>query len=139
MKGIPVATRKRILLVDDEPLTLQMLSDILTASGFETLTACDGAEGLARARAEKPDLLILDVMMPKLDGFKVARLLKSDRNYRHIPIIVLTSRAGAGDSEISRQAGADFHLVKPVNPVTLLTHAKRLLETASSGEPEERR
>ena len=134
-----MATRKRILLVDDEPLTLQMLTDILRASGFETLTAHDGAEGLARARAERPDLLILDVMMPKLDGFKVARLLKSDRNYRHIPIIVLTARAGAADSELSRQAGADCHLMKPIDPEALLTHVKRLLETASGEGPEDRR
>jgi len=134
-----MATRKRILLVDDEPLTLQMLTDILRASGFETLTAHDGAEGLARARAERPDLLILDVMMPKLDGFKVARLLKSDRNYRHIPIIVLTARAGAADSELSRQAGADCHLMKPIDPEALLKHAKRLLETASGEGTEDRR
>lgn len=134
-----MVTRKRILLVDDDPLTLQMLSDILQASGFEILTACDGAEGLTRARAERPDLLIMDVMMPKLDGFKVARFLKSDRTYRHIPIIMLTARAGAGDAELSRQAGADCHLMKPVDPEALLKHAKRLLETAPSGTPEERR
>lgn len=134
-----MATRKRILLVDDEPLTLRMLTDILQASGFEILTAHDGAEGLARARAERPDLLILDVMMPKLDGFKVARLLKSDRNYRRIPIIMLTARAGEADSKLSQQAGADFHLVKPIDPATLVSQAKRLIEAAASGETEERR
>jgi adenylate cyclase len=136
---VTVATRKRILLVDDEILTLQMLSDILQASGFEALTAHDGAEGLARARAERPDLIILDVMMPKLDGFKVARMLKSDRNHRHIPIIMLTARAGAADPELSQQAGADYHMMKPIDPVTLLTHVKRLIEAAPSGGAEERR
>ncbi len=133
-----MATRKRILLVDDEPLTLQMLTDIFRASGFEILTAQDGAEGLARARAERPDLLILDIMMPKLDGFKVARLLKSDRNYRHIPIIILTAKAGAADSELSRQAGADRYLLKPIDPEVLLEQVKRLLEAAPGGRPEDR-
>ena len=134
-----MATRKRILLVDDDSLTLQMLTDILRASGFEILTAQDGADGLARARAEHPDLLILDIMMPKLDGFMVARLLKSDRNYRHIPIIILTAKAGAADPELSRQAGADSHFVKPIDPEVLLEQVKRLLEAPPSGRPEDRR
>jgi len=122
-----VAPRQRILVVDDEIVTLEMHTDTLRASGFQVLTAQDGSEGLARARAERPDLIILDVMMPKLDGFKMCRLLKSDRNYRHIPIIILTAKAGAADPELSRQAGADCHLVKPVEPDVLLGHVKRLL------------
>jgi DNA-binding response OmpR family regulator len=134
-----VAAGKRILVVDDEVLTLRMLTDILGAYGYETLTAQDGAEGLARARAERPDLLILDIMMPKLDGFKVARLLKSDRNFRHIPIIILTAKAGTADPELSRQAGADCFLVKPVDAGVLVGHVKRLLGATAGGGPEEGR
>jgi CheY-like chemotaxis protein len=122
-----VAPRQRILVVDDELVTLQMLTDRLRACGLEILTAQDGSEGLARARAERPDLIILDVMMPKLDGFKMCRLLKSDRKYRHIPIIILTAKAGPGDPELSHQAGADCYVVKPVAPDVLLGHVKRLL------------
>lgn len=134
-----MATGHRILLVEDEGLILHMLADILQASGYEVLTARDGAEGLARARAERPDLIVLDVMMPKLDGLKVARLLKSDRNYHHIPIIILTAKAGASDPELARQAGADCYLVKPVDADLLIGHVKRLLEAAPEAAPKERR
>jgi DNA-binding response OmpR family regulator len=137
--GGNMATRERVLLVDDEDLILEMLSDILRSAGYEALTARDGAEGLARARAEQPDLIILDVMMPKLDGLKVARLLKSDRNYSHIPIIILTAKAGASDPELVRQAGADCYLTKPVDADLLIRHVKRLLEPTPDVAPKERR
>jgi DNA-binding response OmpR family regulator len=127
-----MTTEKRILVVEDEALILAMLTGILEAAGFEVLSARDGAAGLARARAEQPDLIILDVMMPKLDGFKVARFLKSDRNYSHIPIIILTAKAGASDAELARQAGADCYLVKPVDADVLIGQVRRLLE----GNPE---
>jgi len=134
-----MATGERVLLVDDEDLILEMLSDILRNAGYDVLTACDGAEGLARARAEKPDLIILDVMMPKLDGLKMARLLKSDRNYSHIPIIILTAKAGASDPELVRQAGADCYLTKPVDGDLLMGHMKRLLGSTPDVAPKERR
>jgi len=130
-----MATEKRILVVEDEGLILKMLTGILQASGYEVLTARDGAEGLSRARAEQPDLILLDVMMPKLDGFKVARLLKSDRNYSHIPIIILTAKAGASDAELARQAGADCYLVKPVDADVLIEHVHRLIEGMPDASP----
>jgi DNA-binding response OmpR family regulator len=130
---------RRVLIVEDEALILTMLTGILRAADYEVLTAQDGAEGLARARAERPDLIILDVMMPKLDGYKVARLLRSDRNYSHIPIIILTAKAGTSDPEMARQAGADCYLVKPVDPDVLVGHVKRLLEAATGGGAKERR
>lgn len=133
-----MATGKRILLVEDEALILQMLADILQALGYEVLTAQDGAEGLARARAERPDLIVLDVMMPKLDGLKVARLLKSDRNYSHIPIVILTAKAGVSDPELARQAGADCYLTKPVNADLLIGHVRRLLGAAPDAPKEHR-
>lgn len=134
-----MVTGERVLLVDDEDLILQMLSDTLHASGYEVLTALDGAEGLARARAERPDLIVLDVMMPKLDGLKVARLLKSDRNYSHIPIIILTAKAGASDPELVRQAGAECYLTKPVDADVLIGHVKRLLQATPGVAPKESR
>ncbi len=122
-----MAAGKRILVVDDEKLIVTMLTDILQAHGFQVLTAQDGDEGLKLARSEQPDLIILDVMMPKLDGFKVARLLKFDRNFQHIPIIVLTAKAGAGDPQVSKTVGADVHLTKPVDPKLLVAQVNALL------------
>ena len=112
-----------------------MLTGILQAAGYEVLTARNGAEGLALARAEQPDLILLDVMMPKLDGFKVARFLKSDRNYSQIPVIILTAKAGASDAELARQAGADCFLVKPVDADVLIEHVRRLLEGMPDASP----
>ena len=134
-----MATGKRILVVEDDVLILTMLTGILQAAGYEVLTGRDGAEGLSRARAEQPDLILLDVMMPKLDGFKVARLLKSDRNYSHIPIIILTAKAGALDAELARQAGADCYLVKPVDADVLIEHVRHLLEGMPDASPGEAR
>jgi len=123
MKGKP-----RILVVDDERLITTMLKDILEANGYEVLVAYDGQEGLRQARAWRPDLIILDIMMPKLDGFKVARLLKFDRNFQHIPIIMLTAKAGEQDAFISKMSGADVYLIKPVEPNQLLGKITALLE-----------
>jgi adenylate cyclase len=132
-------TEKRILVVEDESLILAMLAGILEAAGYEVLSARDGAEGLARARADQPDLILLDVMMPKLDGFKVARFLKSDRNYSHIPIVILTAKAGASDAELARQAGADCYLLKPVDADVLIEQVRRLLEGNPAAAPGESR
>ncbi len=125
MKGKP-----RILVVDDERLITTMLKDILEAHGYEVLVAYDGQEGLKRARTWRPDLIILDIMMPKLDGFKMARLLKGDRNFQHIPIIILTAKAGEQDALISKMSGADVYLVKPVEPKQLLEQITGLLGKA---------
>ena len=78
----------RILAVDDSPTILEMIKAILVSGGYEVLTAVDGAEALETARAESPDLILLDVMLPKLDGYRVCRLLKFDKNYRSIPISI---------------------------------------------------
>ena len=134
-----MANGERVLLVDDEELILHMLADSLQNAGYEVITAQDGAEGLARARAEQPDLIILDVMMPKLDGLKVARLLKSDRNHSHIPIIILTAKVGASDPDLVRQAGADCYLTKPVDVNLLNRHVKRLLGAPPDVAPKESR
>ncbi|MBI3989585.1 MAG: response regulator [candidate division NC10 bacterium] len=119
--------KARILVVDDERLITTMLKDVLEANGYEVLVASDGQEGLNQARAERPDLIILDVMMPKLDGFKVARLLKFDRNFQHIPIIMLTAKAGEHDAQTSKMSGADLYLLKPVEPKQLLEKITSLL------------
>jgi DNA-binding response OmpR family regulator len=101
----------RILAVDDSPTILEMIKAILEA---------DGAEALEKARAEKPDLILLDVMLPKLDGYRVCRLLKFDQNYKHIPIIMLTAKTEEQSMATGLRTGADQYLTKPIEPETLL-------------------
>jgi DNA-binding response OmpR family regulator len=110
----------RILAVDDSPTILEMIKAILEAGGYSVLTASDGAEALERARAEKPDLILLDVMLPKLDGYRVCRLLKFDQNYKHIPIIMLTAKTEEQSMATGLRTGADQYLTKPIEPETLL-------------------
>lgn len=83
----------KILAVDDSPTILEMIKSILLSGGYDVVTATDGAEALNTAKTEKPDLILLDVMLPKLDGYRVCRLLKFDQNYKHIPIIMLTAKS----------------------------------------------
>ena len=120
---------KKILVVDDEEDVLLVLEARLQSQGYEVLTESDGMSGLARARHEKPDLIILDVMLPKLDGYKVCRMLKFDDLYRHIPIILLTARVQENDRKTGSEQGADAYLTKPFDAAQLLAEIKTLLKT----------
>jgi DNA-binding response OmpR family regulator len=111
----------RILAVDDSPTILEMIKAILVAGGYDVITAADGAEALEKARAEKPDLILLDVMLPKLDGYRVCRLLKFDQNYKHIPIIMLTAKTEEQSMATGLRTGADQYLTKPIEPEVLLS------------------
>lgn len=117
---VPPRPEKTILIVEDERATATMLRDILEARGYRVMVARDGEEGLNKARAERPDLIVLDVMMPKLDGFKVARLLKSDKRYQRIPILILTARAGDQDRSLAENCGADCFVQKPFDAERLV-------------------
>ena len=120
--------KKRILLVDDEEDLRKMLAFRLEAVDYEVLQAVDGQEGLNKARADKPDLIILDLMLPKLDGFKVCRMLKFDEKYKHIPVIMFTARAQKNDEELGKEMGADAYITKPFEPKALLEKMKELLK-----------
>jgi CheY-like chemotaxis protein len=122
----------RILAVDDSPTVLEMITQILESGGYSVLTAVDGAEALDTARAERPDLILLDVMLPKLDGYRVCRLLKFDQNYRDIPIIMLTAKAEDQAMATGIRTGADQYLTKPVDPDTLLSAIAAELAEASA-------
>jgi two-component system alkaline phosphatase synthesis response regulator PhoP len=111
---------ERILAVDDSPTILEMLKAILVGSGYEVITAADGSEALDVARSEQPDLILLDVMLPKLDGYRVCRLLKFDQRYREIPIIMLTAKTEEQAMATGIRTGADQYLTKPVEPDRLL-------------------
>ena len=110
----------RILAVDDSPTILAMLEEILVSAGYEVITAEDGAEALESARNDRPDLILLDVMLPKLDGYRVCRLLKFDQKYKAIPIIMLTAKTEEQSMATGLRTGADQYLTKPVEPERLL-------------------
>jgi DNA-binding response OmpR family regulator len=110
----------RILAVDDSPTILEMIKAILIAGGYEVITAADGAEALETARAQVPDLILLDVMLPKLDGYRVCRLLKFDQKYKQIPIIMLTAKSEEQSMATGIRTGANQYLTKPIEPEKLL-------------------
>ncbi len=122
--------RKKILVVDDEEDLVIALSARLKAGGYEVLVARDGLEALTKARTLKPDLILLDLMLPKMDGYKVARLLKLDQRYAGIPILMLTARGQEMDQDLGRQAGVDDYIVKPFDSTELMVRIKELLEKA---------
>jgi DNA-binding response OmpR family regulator len=119
--------KKRILIVDDEPDLLEMVQISLEMEGYECLVAYDGFRGFERARKEKPDLIILDVMLPGMNGYKVCRLLKFDEQYKHIPIIMLTAEAQEKDRQTGQETGADFYMTKPFAADKLLAKVKEYL------------
>lgn len=111
---------RKILIVDDEAEVVSSLKESLEACGYEVLTALDGIAAVEAARTEPPHLILLDLMLPKLDGYRVLKLLKSDERYKKIPIIVVTARAAAEDRTLATECGADGWLTKPVRMEELL-------------------
>lgn len=119
--------KKRILIVDDEEDIVNVLRLRLEANNYEVLSASDGQEGLNKARSMKPDLIILDLMLPKLDGYRVCRMLKFDEVYKSIPIVMFTARAQKEDEKLGGEMGADAYVTKPFEPQILLDKIKELL------------
>lgn len=107
------AKTPRVLVVDDEADLVSVLRFGLQVEGFEVIEAGDGELGLRLARESKPDLIVLDLMLPKLDGYQVCRTLKFDDRYRHIPVIILSARTGEEDRRLAHEMGADAFLTKP--------------------------
>jgi DNA-binding response OmpR family regulator len=103
---------KKILFVEDEPSLQKAISEVLTQEGYKVLKAADGEEGLKVAQAEKPHLILLDLILPKKDGFEVLKELKADEKTKDIPVIVLTNLEGIGDVEKALSLGATTYLVK---------------------------
>ncbi len=112
--------KKRILVVDDEEDVLKTVSFRLESFGYEVITAKDGMEGLEKARNGSPDLIVLDLMLPKIDGYKVCVLLKNDKRYSRIPIVMFTAKAGDADKKMGLDLGADAYIMKPFEPEELL-------------------
>jgi two-component system alkaline phosphatase synthesis response regulator PhoP len=118
--------KKRILLVDDSPMVLKMTKAQLEKEGYEVLSAKDGLEGLELARKEIPDLILLDLMLPKLDGYKVCRMLKFDKALENIPVIVVSARESQPDRKLAEESGCDAYLTKPWDPLELLQTIHKL-------------
>ncbi len=122
------AVKQRILVVDDEPEAVELVEFNLKQAGFEVATAADGAEALERARSAPPSLVVLDVMLPELDGLEVCKLLRRDPATAAIPIIMLTARAAEVDRVVGLELGADDYLTKPFSPRELVLRIRKLLE-----------
>jgi DNA-binding response OmpR family regulator len=118
---------KKILIIDDEPNLVVLLEARLKTQGYEILTAYDGQSGLEMAKKHKPDLIILDLMLPKIDGHKVCGLLKNDTRYAKIPIILFTARAQDSDRQMAKELGADAYITKPFESKVLLSKVEELL------------
>ncbi len=121
------AVRKQVLVVDDDPLIVKILKEPLERLGFDVEMASNGLEALNKVKLCRPDLIVLDILMPLLDGFKTARLLKFDKRYKDIPIIVLTSRATEGERKMGADVGADEFLFKPFRVPQVLEVVQRYL------------
>ena len=119
---------KRILVIEDQEDNRAILRDLLTASGYVLIEATDGAAGVAKAAAERPDLILMDIQMPVMDGYEATRRIKADPTLKAIPIIAVTSYALSGDEAKTRDAGCDGYIAKPYSPRALLALIKSFLD-----------
>lgn len=121
-------TQPRILIVDDEPDLRSVLRFGLEAERFEVIEASDGEAGLQAACEQLPDLIVLDLMLPRMDGYKVCRALKFDDRYRHIPVIILSARSGETDRRLAIELGADAFVTKPYDMKDLVSRVREQLQ-----------
>ena len=111
---------KRILVVEDQEDLRGVLRTLLTGSGYAMLEAADGETGVARAKSDRPDLILMDIQMPVLDGYEATRRIKADPDLKGTPVIAVSSFAMKGDEEKARAAGCDHYVTKPYSPMQLL-------------------
>ncbi len=126
----------KVLVCDDERHIVRLIQVNLERQGYTVVTAFDGKEGLEKIRAEKPNLCVLDVMMPYMDGFEVLKALRREPETENLPVIMLTAKAQDKDVFEGYHYGADMYLTKPFNPMELVTFVKRIAQgTDDSGGP----
>jgi two-component system, cell cycle response regulator DivK len=119
--------KKRILVVEDQADNMQILRDLLTSEGYQIIEAQDGEEGVRAASAERPDLILMDIQLPRLDGYEATRRIKADPALRAIPIIVVTSYSLSGDEAKARAAGCDDFVPKPYSRRHLMAKIREYL------------
>jgi DNA-binding response OmpR family regulator len=127
--------KQRILVVDDEPEAVELVEFNLKQAGYAVVTATDGAEAIKKARTQMPDLIVLDVMLPEMDGFEICKSLRQDQGTARLPIIMLTAKAAEIDRVLGLELGADDYLTKPYSPRELLLRIKKILART---QPEEK-
>ena len=118
---------QRILVVEDQDDLRAILRDFLTASGYDVIEAVDGGEAVAEAKSQRPDLILMDIQLPVLDGYETTRQIKADPNLTATPIIAVSSYAMKGDEEKARASGCDHYVTKPYSPVQLLQTIRGIL------------
>jgi len=124
--------KKKILLVDDSSTVILMEKMILAKGPYEIVTARDGVEGIAKAKSEKPDVILLDVMMPNLDGLSACAALRNDEETAHIPIVMVTTRGEEHNMETAYRNGCTDYVTKPINGLELLTKLNNILGLAAA-------
>lgn len=120
--------RKRILVVDDEIYIVHILEFTLTMEGYDVVTAADGDEALRKVEEDRPDLVVLDIMMPRMDGYEVCRRLREEEETRDLPVILLSAKGRPIDRETGMEVGANDYIVKPFSPRRLLEKIRDLLD-----------
>ena len=120
-------SKSKVLVVDDSPTELKLMSEPFLSQGYDLITAVDGEEALKKLTSERPDLIVLDVVMPKLNGFKVCRQIKNSAKFKNVKIILLTSKNQESDKFWGEKQGADAYMTKPFDGMDLLATAERLL------------
>lgn len=120
-------TKKKILIVEDEESLLKLESILLTSRGYEVVGAADGAAALEKAVSTRPDLIILDIMLPKIDGFEVCRRIKQDPETAHIPVMMLTAKKSEQDCDRGKAAGASAYVTKPFKSARIIEIIQGLL------------
>jgi DNA-binding response OmpR family regulator len=122
-----MSDRKRVLIVDDEPDILKTVIFRLKKAGYQIITAKDGKTGLELAKKEKPDLILLDVTLPLINGYEVCQRLKSDDNFKKIPVIFLTASVADKITDKTKASGANDYIIKPFEPEELLNKVKKYI------------
>ena len=120
--------KKKILLVEDEPNIRAIITARLVSMGFEVLVARNGLEGLDLARTESPNIILLDLMLPGMDGYKLCRMIKFDVTLEHIPVIICSALGSDEDKKLAEQAGANAHMIKPFDIDLFMQMIQKLME-----------
>ncbi len=121
-------SRGKVLVVDDEEYIQHILNFSFGAEGYEVITAADGEEAVSIARSELPDIIVLDIMMPKMDGYEACRQIKADPQTQNIPVILLTAKGREVDRKLGAEAGADDYVVKPFSPGRLIERVEGFIK-----------